>query len=212
MENETLKNLIAPTQEVRQKRIEMFKNFALYMVIIIILLIVLFVVPFIAGGINAEDFGYYLPKSTAGWIVFWAIRGGTVVGNIAVFALFKSQAKINSKNHPNFIEANELLNAQNGKQGFIPRSPKSMNKREWLSKGITMIVFTAAESIVIGSLVLNFDIMTFLSCLTSSVTAVLFGIVTMLKNEVYWTEEYLLYAKYITSQEKEAQNGLYSKN
>lgn len=40
--------------------------------------------------------------------------------------------------------------------------------------------------------------------MTSSVTAVLFGIVAMIKDEVYWTEDFLLYAQYITEQhEKE---------
>ena len=40
--------------------------------------------------------------------------------------------------------------------------------------------------------------------MTSSITAVLFGIVAMIRDEVYWTEDYLLYAQYVTAQhEKE---------
>ena len=44
---------------------------------------------------------------------------------------------------------------------------------------------------------------TFLSCITSSITAVLFGIVAMIKDEVYWTEEYLAYAEYVSKEVNE---------
>lgn len=46
--------------------------------------------------------------------------------------------------------------------------------------------------------------MTFLSCMTSSVTAILFGIVAMIKDEVYWTEDYLLYAQYVVDETEKA--------
>ena len=199
-----LKKIIAPDIQTRTKRLETFKQYAFYGIIAIILMIVLFIVPVLAGGINAKGFSYYLPKSVPGWIVFWAIRGGTVAGNMCVFGLFKAQAKTNAKDNPNFIEANRLIERQNGKKGFIPRSPKEKAAKDWLTKGVIVLFTTAAESIVIGALILNWDLMTFLSCITSSITAVLFGIVAMIKDEVYWTEEYLQYAKYITEKAHES--------
>lgn len=194
--------------EARTERAEFVKSISAYIVIFIILLLVLVVVPIISGGIQAEDFGYYLPKSTAGWVVFWAIRLGTVIGNVAVFVLFKQQAKVNCANNSQFKEANSLLEKNLGKKGFIPRSPREMNRNEYIYKMGSLIIFTAAESIVIGTLTLNFDFITFLSCLTSSVTAVIFGFWTMIKNEVYWTEEYLQYAKYVTKQEPKKEENL----
>lgn len=199
-----LKNVVAPTIESRRKRVDAFKSFAYYMVIGIVLLIVTVIVPFLSGGITANDFGYYLPKSVEGWVVFWAIRVGTVVGNITVYGLFKAQAKTNIQHDPNYIKAVELLNKMNGKDGFIPISPKQKAVKDWTTKGIFMFITTLAESIVIGTLIVNFDIVTFISSLVSSVTAVLFGIVQMIKDEVYWTEEYLLYAEYITQKERES--------
>lgn len=130
MENNKLKSLIAPDIDTRTKRLETFKQYAFYGIIAIILMIVLFIVPILAGGINAKDFGYYLPKSTPGWIVFWAIRLGTVAGNMCVYGLFKAQAKTNAKDHPNYIKANELLEKMNGKKGFIPISPKQKAIRD----------------------------------------------------------------------------------
>lgn len=192
-----VKKIVAPDVNTRKQRLETFKQYAFYGVIVIILMLILFIIPILAGGITADDFTYYLPKSIAGWIVFWAIRIGTVAGNMCIFGLFKAQAKTNSKDNPNYIEANRLLDKLNGSEGFIPVSPKKKAVKDWTTKGITVFLTTAMESIVIGSLALAFDLMTFLSCITSSITAVLFGIVAMIKDEVYWTEDYLLYAKYI---------------
>lgn len=200
MDESKLKSFIAPSLDQRTKRLETFKQYAFYGVIAVILVIVLFIVPLISGGINANDFGYYLPKSLRGWIVFWAIRAGTVAGNMCVYGLFKAQAKTNAKDHPNFIKANEILNKLYGTKQFIPHSPKQKNIKDWTTKGVIVLLTTAAESIVIGSLIFNWDMVTFLSCITSSITAVLFGIVAMIKDEVYWTEEYLAYAEYVSSE------------
>lgn len=205
-ENDRLRNLIAPDAETRQRRITAFKQVAYYMVISVILLIILFVVPFIAGGITASDFSYYLPKNLEGWIIFWAIRAGTVVGNLSIYGLFKAQAKTNSKDNPNYIKACEIMNKMSGKKGFIPMSPKQKAFKDWSTKGLTVFITTAAESIVIGSLIIGFDVMTFLSCITSCITACLFGIVAMVKDEVYWTEEYLLYAEYTEKQLSQEQS------
>ena len=65
-----VKKIIAPDSKTRQQRLAVFKQYAMYGVIAAILMLVLFVVPIIAGGINAKDFAYYLPKSVPGWIVF----------------------------------------------------------------------------------------------------------------------------------------------
>ena len=200
MDESKLKSFIAPSLDQRTKRLETFKQYAFYGIIAVILVIVLFIVPLISGGINANDFGYYLPKSLRGWIVFWAIRAGTVAGNMCVYGLFKAQAKTNAKDHPNFIKANEILNKLYGTKQFIPHSPKQKNIKDWTTKGVIVLLTTAAESIVIGSLIFNWDMVTFLSCITSSITAVLFGIVAMIKDEVYWTEEYLAYAEYVSNE------------
>ena len=200
MDPEKLKSYIAPTMEQRTKRLETFKQYAFYGIIAVILIIVLFIVPLLSGGINANDFGYYLPKSVRGWIVFWAIRAGTVAGNMCVYGLFKAQAKTNAKDHPNFKKANEILNKLYGTKQFIPHSPGQKTVKDWTTKGVIVLLTTAAESIVIGSLIFNWDMITFLSCITSSITAVLFGIVAMIKDEVYWTEEYLAYAEYVSKE------------
>ena len=201
-----LKDAVAPTREIRKKRVDAFKAVAYYLVIGVILLLVTVLVPFLAGGINAQDFNYYIPETTEGWIIFWAIRAGTVVGNVTVYGLFKAQAKTNVKFDPAYRKACELLNKLNGEDGFIPMSPKQKTAKDWITKGLFMTLTTASESIVIGTLIFNFDIVTFISCISSSITAVLFGIVQMVKDEIYWTEDYLLYAEYVTEQLKKTES------
>ena len=203
MDEDKLKNWIAPDLDTRTRRLNTFKQYAFYGIIAVILILVLFIVPLLSGGINANDFKYYLPKSVKGWIVFWAIRGGTVVGNMCVYGLFKAQAKTNAKDNANFKKANEMLNKLYGTKEFIPHSPRQKSIKDWTTKGTIVLITTAAESIVIGSLIFNWDNVTFLSCITSSITAVLFGIVAMIKDEVYWTEEYLAYAEYVTKKTQE---------
>ena len=193
-----LKDAIAPTVDQRRKRVDAFKSIAYYLVIGLVLVMVTFVVPLFSGGISMGDFGYNLPKTPEAWVIFWAVNAGTIFGNLCLFALFKMQAKTNSKNHPDYIKACELLNKLNGEEGFVPMSPKRKALKDWTIKGTMVLVTTGLESVVISVLVINFDWITFISCLVSSITAVLFGIVQMIKDEIYWTEEYLLYAEYVT--------------
>lgn len=188
------------TIDKRNERLDQFRGIACYLIIAVIIILVMLVVPFVAGGIFMEDFGYYFPSTPQGWVVFWAIRAGTLVGNLAIYGLFKAQAKVNIKDNPKFKEANDLLGTLNGQRGYIPQSPKQYQARTWTTKGISMVVITAAESIVFGSLILAFDVMTFISTCSSSITSILFGIYQMLKDEVYWTDEYPRYAEYRVKQ------------
>lgn len=202
MENDKLRSLIAPTVEERTRRLEIFKQYAIYGIIVLILLITVFIIPIIAGGVTAEGWDYWIPQSKFGWFCWWAMKIGTVVGNLAVFGLFKVQAKINSQHNPNYLKAKELLNTKTGQEGFIPSSPTKYQAKTWGLKGSLTMILTAAETIVIGSLVIAWDLVTFISCITSGFTAVIFGIIQMIKDEVYWTDEYLQYAEYMT-QKKE---------
>lgn len=199
--NEKVRNILAPDVETQLKRNETIKRYSAYFIIALITLLVLFVGPIIAGGITGEGWDYYLPKSFMGWIVFWAIRAGTVVGNIALYILFKAQAKINSLHHPNYIEANTLLEKDGKSKEFIPQSPKQKMAKDYSIKMVFMVIFTLGESIIIGSIAISFDLVTFFSCVTSSVSALLFGWWAMIKDEMYWQDEYLRYAKYATKEQ-----------
>lgn len=196
-----VKDAIAPDAETRQRRLDTFKQYACYGVIVMIIIVTVFVVPIIGGGISAEDWDYWMPEDEFGWFCWWAMKIGTVIGNIAIFALFKAQGKTNAKQTSKYKDANEKLHGLNGKKGFVPQSPAQYQAKSWTTKGISVVVLTAAETVVIGSLIVAWDLMTFVSCIVSSITAIIFGIIQMIKDEVYWTEEFPLYVNYIVSRE-----------
>lgn len=189
-----LDRIVAPDRETQAKRRAAVKNVMYYVLIIIVSIMAMLVVPFFAGGVSG-DFSLYFPKSTIGWIVYWIIRGGMAVLNICIFALFKAQAKVNVKKEPNYIKACEIMHRLSGKLEKKPRSPKKMEAQEWSRKGITIFVTSIVMGATLSALTLAFDLVTFLSCITTVIMGVIFGYCTMRTNEIYWTEEYLEYAE-----------------
>lgn len=205
MENK-IKEIFAPDIEERQHRSQTFKEISIYLIIALISIGVITIVPLLSGCLKG-DIGFGFPTTVEGWILYWSINGGTTGGNIALFILFKQQALINSKKHPNYIKACEILHKYNGQREFIPRSPAQMNRTEYTKKLVTIVAFSTMSFITITSLVISFDFVTFISTFVSVIFALIMGWITMIKNEGYWTEEYLLYAEYIDKLEAEKPQG-----
>ena len=199
MEKKDVIGFLAPDHETRHKRMQIFKDISLYLVIGLISIIIVFIVPLLSGCLKG-DIGMNFPDTLEGWILYWSIQAGTVAGNISLFILFKLQAKTNCKDHLNYIEANKILSKHRNEKEFIPRSPQQMNAKEYISKIIFIVVFSVMSFITISSLVIAFDFVTFLSCSISTIVALIMGWITMLKNEEYWTNEYLAYAKWFDEQ------------
>ena len=200
--NNGLKAIFAPDVEDRRKAGEKIKDVAFYLIIGIVSIVVLTVVPLLSGCIEG-DFRMNFPQTTEGWILYWTMNGATTLSNLAIFILFKLQAKTNAKKHPNYIRARELLSKANGKKGFVPRSPKAMDAKDYTTKGLAIIAGSLWSFVAISSLIISFNFITLISVGVSTLMSIIFGWVTMLKNEVYWTDEYLLYAEYIIEKEKE---------
>lgn len=78
-----------------------------------------------------------------------------------------------------------------------------MNFTDYSKKIICIIIATITSSVTLTSLILSFDWLTLLSCLVSIIITLCVSWITMLNNEVYWTEEYLLYAEMV---EKKSQD------
>ena len=199
-----LKKILAPDLETQKELRTTFRDISYFLIIGIISIIVVFIIPLISGAVYG-DIGMYFPKTTEGWIVYWCIRGGSVVGNVAVFVLFKQQAKMNIRNNENYLKAKEILSEHFESKEFIPRSPRQMNLKEYIIKVTSVIAMTILSGVTISALAISFDFITFLSCVVSTVIAICFGWVTMIKNEIYWTEEYLEYAKYVDKKIKESE-------
>lgn len=196
-EENKLKALIAPDIEARKATRKMINDYAYYVMIVLISLLVSFVPPLVMGSV-VGNLQTVLPKTPVAWLVWIILNVSTAIGNVAILVFFKLQAKKNSVSHPNYIKANEILNKLAGrKEVFIPRSPKAMNAKEYSTKVLCIMISTVASFFTISALVINFQVMTLISCLLSMIIAIIISWTTMLKNEEYWTEEYLLYAEYM---------------
>ena len=192
-----IKKLVTPNVDDR-KEIRVKINDAAYFIIIgLISMLTVFIPPLFMGCLSS-DIGLAFPKNAAGWILWCVLNISTAVANICLLVLFKLQAKKNARKDPNFIKANEIMNKLAGqKEVFIPRSPLKMNATDYTRKIVCIVISTFTASITLTSLILSFDWMTLLSCLVSIIVTLCISWVTMINNEIYWTEEYLLYAEMI---------------
>lgn len=192
-----LKSLIAPDVEMRKATRKMINDYAYYVMIVLISLLVVFIPPLVMGSVvgNLET---VLPKTPVAWAVWIILNVSTAIGNMSILVFFKLQARKNSESHPNYKKACEILNRLAGKKEvFIPRSPKAMNAKEYVTKSVCICISTVTSFFTISALMINFQVMALISCLLSMVIAIIISWTTMLKNEEYWTEEYLLYAEMI---------------
>lgn len=202
MENENsnnkfdqLKGLIAPDVESRKATRKVINDYAYYVMIALVSLLVVFIPPLVYGSVTG-DLQTAFPQTPLAWVLWGILNASTGIGNVSILVFFKLQAKKNSANHPNYIKANEILSRISGnKETFIPRSPEQMNTKEYTTKVACILLSTVCSFVAIASLVINFSLMNLLSTLVSVIIAVIMSWTTMLKNEEYWTEEYLLYAQ-----------------
>lgn len=203
MEESKFKKLITPDVNARKEIRKTLNDSAYFIIIGLISLLAVFIPPLFMGCLSS-DIGMAFPKNAEGWILWSIMNVSTAIANISLLVLFKLQAKKNARKDPNFIKANEILNKLAGrKEVFIPRSPARLNITDYSKKVVAILVSTFTASITLTSLILSFDWMTLLSCLVSIIITICIAWITMLNNEIYWTEEYLLYAEMIAKREEE---------
>ena len=170
---------------------EKWKQFQYYAIIGIVSLIALFFLPMIGSEAGLK---WNIPTTTIGWIIYITSKLIVSGTNILIFHCFILQGKTNITNHPNYLKAQELLLEVESKE-YCPRSPKKYHAGVYGKKGSTVFVTTLLSSIGLTQAILTFDLVVFLTYLFTVVGGVLFGILQMNQEEIYWTEEYLAYAK-----------------
>lgn len=179
-------------EEIKRK----LNAWAYYIITALISAIALIVPPICIGGVQG-NVGVYFPSDASGWTLWGISNGSIVIINLCILTLFKLQAKRNCENDPSYIKANGILGNLKGKgKDSRPRSPLQINSHDYVTKGVSLVMTSIASFIAIGSIVLNFDAMAFLSAMISVISAICMSWVTMIRNEEYWRNEYLLYAEW----------------
>lgn len=166
-------------------------NNAYYIVIFVLSLLALTFLPLLGSTVGLE---LNFPTTTAGWIVYVTTKLIVCVLNMMIFDAFIKQAKLNVKDNQNFIQANEILD-KNKPKGYIPRSPKIFLGHLYRRKGTKVFVSSALSVVALGQALLTFDFASFITYLLTIIMGVIFGFLTMKSNEIYWTSEYLDYAR-----------------
>lgn len=167
-------------------------QFQNYIIITIVSLVALFFIPMLGSSIGLA---WNIPNTTVGWIVYISSKLLVAALNLIIFHCFILQAKVNSKNHPNYLAALEILRRVEDKKELAPRSPHQYFAGVYGKKGTTIFITTILAAIGITQAVLTFDLISMLTYFFTILMGVIFGILQMNQTEIYWQEEYLRYAK-----------------
>lgn len=198
-----IERIVAPDVSQRKEIRRKLNDSAYFIMIGLISMLTVFLPPLFMGCLSS-DIGLAFPKNLEGWILWTIMNVSTAIANISLLILFKLQAKKNARNDPNFKKANDILNRLAGvREIFVPRSPQQMNARDYTKKVIAIVISTFTASITLTSLILSFSWMTLLSCLVSIIITLCVSWITMINNEEYWCEEYLLYAELMEKKRQE---------
>ena len=187
---------------------EQLRQFTYYIIIAAISLLTIVVFPLIGSGssITIEE---CFPTTQVGWIIYIIERVLVIVMNLTIFTSFIQQAKVNIKDNPNYLKANEILQRHHPKE-YRPRSESKYLGQTYTTKGISLALTTVASLFVIGSAILNYDYMILIATTFSVITTIVMGVIQMRKTELYYTTEYYDYARYIenvqgTEEQKKSQ-------
>ena len=115
-----------------------YKMYLYYGLVFLLSLCMLIFLPMLG---STGDLGYNLPQTTMGWIVFVVTKTVVAIINLLIFHCFICQAKLNIKDDPKFIEANEILGKL--RREVLPRSPSKFFAKEYGVKGTTTFLFSA---------------------------------------------------------------------
>lgn len=195
------------------KDMELYNGFktwlgkSIYGLIVAILTIAILVIaPFISGGTEANL--ELLSLSTAEeWMIYLTPKILTAMGNMAATICFINQGELNVKDNQNYIKAKKILRETKSKKVKRPRSPSEFFVPMYAKKMMSALVTTALGLVIIGELILNFDVISFISIMVTEISTVVIGLFGMLNTQNYLTDEYLSYAVMIEQESGEEPEG-----
>lgn len=182
----------------RNELVARLKQNAYYIIIFIVSVLAITFLPMIGSTV---DITQNLPTTEWEWLVFIFIRCTTGALNVCIFASFLQQAKVNVKDDPNYQEANRILNQLKKKREVVPRSPKKFIGMQWGRKGSILLVSSISATFVLSNIILTFDYIQVLVYIFVIAIGIVFGYMTMKRNEIYRTTEYLEYALFKQAEE-----------
>lgn len=171
---------------------DIVNNYTYYILIGLLSLLAAFLLPMLGSSIEG---GFNLPNNAAGWAVFIITKTIAAVINVLLLVCFVNQGKLNVRNDPKYIEALDILGKVKEQKKRLPRSPEKYYGAVYGKKGTTIFVSSALSTFSLTQAILTFDWVSLLTYGFVVLVGVIFGVMQMKKTELYWTEEFLAYAK-----------------
>lgn len=162
-----------------------------YIIIFCVSVTALIVMPMLSTQLGLE---LNLPDTPLGWFIYCFTKVMGAIINCLLFHSFMSQAKINVKDDPNFIKAQEILMVIKDEKAPEPRSEQKYLRTQWLTKGLSIFFGSVLGAFAISNAILNYNYNELLSYGIVVGAGIIFGIKEMLNAERYYTVEYLQYA------------------
>lgn len=177
---------------------EKFRQYKNYAIIALLTMFCLFFLPF-TGSVMGLAFTF--PNTPAGWLVF--IVNKLIIGfvNIMILYCFCEQGKFNVRNNERYLQAKDILLGQMNVKELLPKSPAQHSHEVYGKKGITIFITSILGTISLTQAVLAFDVIVMLTYLFTITMGIIFGVIQMGYEEVYWTEDYYKYAVLVRDKE-----------
>lgn len=179
---------------------EKFRLYKNYAIIAIITVFCLFFLPF-TGSVMGLEFNF--PDTPAGWLVF--VINKLIVGavNMLILYCFCEQGKQNIRNDPQYLKAKDLLLGELNVKELLPKSPAQHAREVYGKKGVAIFLTSILGTISLTQAVLAFDVITMLTYFFVITFGIIFGVIQMGYEEIYWTEDYYKYAVRETQKKEE---------
>ena len=178
-----------------------WKQWQYYIIIGIISLVALFFLPMIG---SEAGLAWNVPTTVVGWIVYIVSKLLVATLNILIFHCFILQAKINVQGDPNYVEANNILGKVSPSDTDKIRSPGEYYREVYGKKGVTIFITSVISAVGLTQAVLTFDLISMLTYFFTVLMGLIFGVLQMNQTEIFWTSEYLRYAKKTKKEDDEA--------
>lgn len=169
---------------------EQFKIYVNYFIIAIVSIFSCAFLPMIGSTVGLA---WNLPSNTVEWIVWITTKIIIGVINMILFYCFMEQAKVNVRDNPKYLEANRILDRMKSREKK-PRGPHKWQAGQYGLKGSFIFLTSALSTFALTQAILSYDIMSLIVYLFTITMGILFGIMQMKKAELYWTDEYYMYA------------------
>lgn len=177
---------------LKEKAYSIWNQYTYYILVGTVSLIAAFFLPMLGSSI---DGGFQFPEDVSGWIVFATTKLASAFINVLLLVLFVNQGKLNVRNDQKYLEAKKILDeVEKKKREKDPRSPATYHRHLYEKKGIVTFITSALGTFALTQAILTFDWVTFLTFGIVVLFGVVMGIINMKKVEIYWTEEFYLYA------------------